>query len=847
MSKIKSLFLGPQAENLEFFEKIISDIVKDNAFLRRNYQVDDQLIITEQDKLSDDYINAISEFHNHLKIVLNQLKKSVPTYHPRHIGHMNADVMMSGVAGFMSALLYNPNNIINIASPASTLMEIEYIDSLCSMIGFPSIARSNKDKMGSWGHLCSGGTSANIEALWILRNLKYFPVTIKIVAKAPDYKFLNSIKIGTSTIKELSFNELFNIPISETYPLLEKVRLSFSDGLKSDKVTVHRTFKSDIDFYEKAILPYTVQYLGVAGIHKACTDLGENLNFPKVYIARTSHYSWDKAMDIVGLGRGNLVKIEVDQDFRLDITNLKQQLESDDNAILAVVNIMGSTEEGAFDPLLNILELRKQTELNLGKSFFVHVDGAYGGYFASCIDYKRQLPYSGSEFKEFLISVVRSEEISMDDQVLSQSINEYFSFDTDWYQNVLALKDVDSITIDPHKLGYIPYPAGAIVFRDYRSREHISFDAPYVTNENSQDLSAIYLGQWTLEGSRPGASAVACYLSEKVLPLVPQGHGTLLGCTIIGAIRLLSAIEKFNSPQNCLNKGYQILPLFKGDSNIVCYIVSNPKFIKSPTLLNIFTDAVFKAFAIDTKRIIPDFKFILSNSLWDYKNYRRQINTILAAAGIDESKFSEMEGEKLEYIRSVMLNPLTAFVSPTFYDEYLEMIGEIADGALSNALLTLLSKQNNGERLNILWIENEINLKELKDKFEQDISWGRYFNVDFEIYPSPNSIENILNRRDYFVAIVDLNLVDRNHQESANKESGYKVIKELKKLNFTNILSYSEYLSETNPCFKEIHTEMTTDADVDILLPESCLIGKTHDFERDKLSIIYAIFELLQI
>lgn len=169
MSKIKSLFLGSQAENLDFFEKIISDIVRDNGFLRRNYQVDDELIITEQDKLSDDFINSITEFQNHLKITLNQLKKSVPTYHPRHIGHMNADVMMSGVAGFMSAMLYNPNNIINIASPASTLMEIEYIDALCKMVGFPGFARTNKDK-GAWGH--QSGDSIKIDRISLFLSIQ---------------------------------------------------------------------------------------------------------------------------------------------------------------------------------------------------------------------------------------------------------------------------------------------------------------------------------------------------------------------------------------------------------------------------------------------------------------------------------------------------------------------------------------------------------------------------------------------------------------------------------------------------------------------------------------------------
>jgi glutamate/tyrosine decarboxylase-like PLP-dependent enzyme len=843
MSKIKSLFLGPQAENMALFETVVMDIVRDTAFLRRNYQPDDQQVISEKDKLSESYLQTVAELQGSLNQVLSQLKKSVPTYHPRHIGHMNADVLMTGIAGFLSALLYNPNNIINIASPASTLMEIDYIDSLCKMVGFPPFARNNKVERGAWGHLCSGGTSANIEALWIHRNLKYFPVTLKIVAKQAAHSFLNEISLGEGTIGTLTVEELFNTDVSELYGLLDVV-LDKIDKYKGENEQLTE-YKSNIDFYEREILPYCVQKIGIAGIHQACHDIKENLNIPKVYVARTSHYSWEKAMDIIGLGQCNLVKVDVDRDFRLDVDDLHKKIETGSCPVLAVVSIMGTTEEGAFDPLHKVLQTRMYFEENHKKSFFIHVDGAYGGYFASCVQFEEQPGLSNEYFREYLITTIASENIKIDVATMDQCLETHFSFDEEWLASIYALSWVDSVTIDPHKLGYIPYPAGAIMFRDFRSRNHISFYAPYVTNESSQELAAIYLGQWTLEGSRPGASAVACYLSEKVLPVNTEGHGKLINCTVIGATRLLTAIEKFNGDSN-RNKGYKVVPLYRGDSNVVCYIISNPTFIKSPKLLNIFTDAVFKAFAIDAKRIIPDFKFILSNSNWAYSDYQQQIDDILTHAGIDPVLFNEMEGKNLEYIRSVIMNPLSAFVSGSFYDEYLDMVANIADKALSLAFLTLLKKQNKGKRINLLWIENEVEIEELRDKFEQDQTFGRYFNVDFEIYQKMNSLEDKLKEKRYFATVVDLNLMDKNHHDSSKKEQGYKVINELKRLQQNNILAYSSFLNESNPCYEQIHEEMTMDEDVDIMLPASCLIGKSNNFDRDLLRIIYAIFEMLQ-
>ena len=205
-----------------------------------------------------------------------------------------------------------------------------------------------------------------------------------------------------------------------------------------------------------------------------------------------------------------------------------------------------------------------------------------------------------------------------------------------------------------------------------------------------------------------------------------------------------------------------------------------------------------------------------------------------------------MQSEKLEYIRSVMMNPLAAFVSDNFYDDYMKQISLIADKALSKALLHLINEKNKGERLEILWIENEVEIKELKNSFEKDELLGRYFNFEFCVFPNTETIESIVKKRKYFVTIIDLNLLNADHHNIEHKESGYEVIREIKTLNFYNFIVYSAYLNEKHPSRNLIFNEMNKDVDIGFLLPEQCLLGKSKDIDRDRLSIIHAIFEMLQ-
>jgi glutamate/tyrosine decarboxylase-like PLP-dependent enzyme len=42
------------------------------------------------------------------------------------------------------------------------------------------------------------------------------------------------------------------------------------------------------------------------------------------------------------------------------------------------------------------------------------------------------------------------------------------------------LNKCDSITVDPHKSGYIQYPAGGLLYRDQRMRYLITWTSPYI-------------------------------------------------------------------------------------------------------------------------------------------------------------------------------------------------------------------------------------------------------------------------------------------------------------------------------------------------------------------------------
>ncbi len=136
------------------------------------------------------------------------------------------------------------------------------------------------------------------------------------------------------------------------------------------------------------------------------------------------------------------------------------------------------------------------------------------------------------------------------------------------YSAFRAIPKSNSVTIDPHKMGYVPYAAGAIVIRDKRILDLISYFAAYVF-EKEQD-NPMLLGSYILEGSKPGATAAAVWASHKAVPLNVSGYGRIIARSVEGAARLYHSIKKMGEFE-IEGIPFCIHPLVRPDFNIVMF------------------------------------------------------------------------------------------------------------------------------------------------------------------------------------------------------------------------------------------------------------------------------------
>ena len=121
---------------------------------------------------------------------------------------------------------------------------------------------------------------------------------------------------------------------------------------------------------------------------------------------------------------------------RLDVSLERQQ------AVYAVVVIAGSTEHGTVDPISDVLKLRKNYLANLkGLSFMIHVDVAWGGYFATKVIPPDERP-----------------DFEFDPSNMSQRYAFLLQLNSRTNRELWNLRFVDSITVDPHKSGICPVP-----------------------------------------------------------------------------------------------------------------------------------------------------------------------------------------------------------------------------------------------------------------------------------------------------------------------------------------------------------------------------------------------------
>lgn len=155
-----------------------------------------------------------------------------------------------------------------------------------------------------------------------------------------------------------------------------------------------------------------------------------------VYLSDQAHHSLQKALRIAGLGEVQFRYLPIDVNMKLDISNLKEIIESDTSQGLIPFFLnasLGTTNTGTIDPIQEMSSIASKHNL------WFHVDAAYGGFF-------RLIP----EIKKLTSGIEKA----------------------------------DSITLDPHKSLFLPFGTGAVLIKDLKAL----YQAHRYTADYLQDL-----------------------------------------------------------------------------------------------------------------------------------------------------------------------------------------------------------------------------------------------------------------------------------------------------------------------------------------------------------------------
>ncbi|KAH8423228.1 pyridoxal phosphate-dependent decarboxylase family protein [Aspergillus melleus] len=506
-------FFGPKAENFCYLKERIRKLLEEQHEYRSSLYKDDPPFITESMKGSELYQMQLQRLDHELECIGEWLTKhSVPFFSPRYNAHMSMETSMPSLIGYILGLFQNQNNVALEASPVTSIIEGDVGKQLCRMLGYraplntdaPATSRSESvdNTPDGWGHITCDGSVANLEAIWALRNLKFYPLSLSLAITNGDLKFLKDVKFEVE-LSNGSVKRFLDCTSWELLNLKPSTILEFPQQLY-EQYGVSQTALA------KALDLYSVQTLG----KRALLDEFKVEKEPQFFVTSTRHYSWPKGAAIAGIGRNNMVGVSVDEEARMCQKDIEHKLSAayaDGRAVYGVVAIIGSTEHGAIDPLHHILNLRDDFAKK-GMSFAVHCDAAWGGYFASVLR-ERQ------DYSTYTGDPAYVPRMCMSDYTLRQ---------------LQSLQHADSITVDPHKSGYCPYPAGGLCYKDKRMRYLVTWTSPVVYRDSDQEDS---IGIYGLEGSKPGAAAVGVYVSHNVLGLDKDGYGQLLSEAIFTSKR----------------------------------------------------------------------------------------------------------------------------------------------------------------------------------------------------------------------------------------------------------------------------------------------------------------------
>jgi tyrosine decarboxylase/aspartate 1-decarboxylase len=187
-----------------------------------------------------------------------------------------------------------------------------------------------------------------------------------------------------------------------------------------------------------------------------------HVNAAEVVLPESAHFSFAKICSPLNL---KPVYAGLDGSFRVD-PRLVEKCVSDKT--VAIVGTAGTSELGVVDPIEEL------SSIALKHKVWLHVDAAFGGLVIPFLPEPKPM----------------------------------FDF---------ALEAVESITVDPHKMGLAAIPAGGIIFRHREAMDLLKTETPYLTDQY----------QYTFVGTRSGAAAASAWAVFRSLGM--EGYKKIVG------------------------------------------------------------------------------------------------------------------------------------------------------------------------------------------------------------------------------------------------------------------------------------------------------------------------------
>jgi len=666
-------FLGPKAENAGVWTELLDHIFQDYVHWRRNYFPSDPSILGRLRRRSPEHESWLDLLTGHLDAILSELKHHFPLHSPRYNAHMVSEQSLPAVLGYFAGLLYNPNNVSGESAPITMALELEVGRMVSTMLGY------NPNK--AWAHICSGGTLATLEALWVARAVQFAPLIAREYCREQRVAFCVRLPNGTrAPLTEVDDRTLLGLRPQESSTVLR----ALGYHLETERQLTTAEALGELN-RAVAVSRYSVARRGLGPI-LASTGLR-----PIVLASATAHYSIAKACNVLGYGEEAARLIPVNDRFQVDIGALRSAMQqlAPTEYVAAVIGIVGTTEEGAVDPIHRIRSLREECERELNRSFWIHVDAAWGGYVRtlfSGVQVPRPEGEAGPDAvcDAYIKALDVHERFDLDvgvDQPDVRTIDVRWD-DPETYAALLAVADGDSTTVDPHKMGYVPYPAGVVAFRNGSVTEFVTQRAQYLSEEPSGIGSFTDPGQWEafgphiLEGSKPGAAALSCWLAHRTIPLTADGHGKIVRVTLLNARRLAQLLrhhhllfrrlERDRAPDPPSPLPFTFFPVTEPESNLVCFVV-RPMVWREETMvpgpvpladINHLNQLVYGAASIPgarSHRLSAAQPFFVSRTRFEDQQYQGpSLRHLLGRLGVTEEEYRR---EGLFVLRSTVMNP----------------------------------------------------------------------------------------------------------------------------------------------------------------------------------------------